>query len=322
MTGRQGVEGAEATSPIGKPEHAGLRVPTSFGEIVDEIVRCTEIPRAEVERRVWMEAMEPGSNVLEDVRGFGVTPHEHDPAMERLYRDGDGFIYETLVFWVRPTRTPWTWDAAERIERYRRRTGRSADDVEILMLGDGAGNDSMVLADLGFRVHYFDVPGSRTYEFALRRFEHHGLLGDRVRLVPDYKSCLERTFDVVVCFEVLEHLPDPVRAIGELGAMLKTDGIALITEDFGDLDDHLPTHLRESCRYVGRTPFLFLAGGMVLTWYNRTLPFKPMEFVKVERVGWRDRWRLWRDARVRGAFFERYMNHLTRRLEKVPYLGG
>lgn len=322
MTGERKVRSAEVGSSDGEPSRASVRVPMSFREIVDEIVRFTDVPRSEVERRVWMEAIEPGSNVLEDVRRFGVTPHEHDDRMERLYREGEGFIYETLVFWVRPMRTPWTLDAVERIERYAHRTGRSAEDIEILVLGDGAGNDSIVLAEHGFRVHYFDVPGSRTYDFALRRFEHHGLLGDRVRRVPDYASCLQRTFDVVLCFEVLEHLPDPVRAIGELGSMLRTGGIALITEDFGDLDDHLPTHLRVSCKYVGRTPFLFLAERMVLTWYGRTVPFKPMEFVKVERVRVADRWKLWRDARVRGAFLGRYVNHLTRRLEQLPYLGG
>jgi hypothetical protein len=78
----------------------------SYGAIVREIVRFTDIPREEVERRVWMQALEPGSNVLEDVRRFGVTPHEHDEHMDRLYREVNGTIFEPLAFWANPMRTP------------------------------------------------------------------------------------------------------------------------------------------------------------------------------------------------------------------------
>lgn len=294
----------------------------SYGEIVREIVRFTDIPREEVERGVWMQALEPGSNVLEDVRRFGVTPHEHDERMDRLYREGNGFIFETMVFWAKPMRNPWTHDALDRIRLYTERVGRSTEDVEILILGDGSGNDSLFLASHGYRVHYFDVPGSRTYEFAMRRFDHYGLLGDSIHPVADYASCLGRTYDVIVCFEVLEHLPEPVQAVREIGTMLRPEGIALITEDFGDIIARLPTHLRVSAHLEGRTPFLFLANQMLLSWYSRTLLFKPMEFVKVERVRWADRWRLWRDARVRGAYLARPMSRLTRRLEELPHLGG
>lgn len=299
-----------------------IPLPMSYSEIVREIVRFTDIPREEVERRVWMQALEPGTNVLEDVRLFGVTPHEHDENMDRLYRDGNGFIFETMVFWAKPMRNPWTHDALDRIRLYSERVGRSAEEVEILILGDGAGNDSLFLAAQGYRVHYFDVPGSRTYEFAMKRFDHYGLLGGRISPVEDYATCLRREYDVIVCFEVLEHLPEPEQVIREIGTMLKPQGIALITEDFGDFAPHLPTHLRVSAHLEGTTPFLFLAQRMVLTWYGRVLPFKPMEFVKVDRVGLADRWRLWRDPRVRGAYLDRPMSRLTRRLEKLPHLGS
>jgi SAM-dependent methyltransferase len=309
-----------ATAAAGDKEP--IRLPTSFRDIVDEIVRLTDLPREEVEHRVWMQALEPGSNVLEDVRRFGVTPHEYDDRMLRLYRDGCGFIYETIVFWARPMRSSWTHQALERIRLYAERTGRSAEEITILVLGDGAGNDSLFLARQGFRVDYFDVPGSRTYDFAMKRFDHYGLLGNRIHSVPDYAMCLQAEYDVVVCFEVLEHLPDPAQTIRELGTMLKSGGIALITEDFGDIVGRLPTHLRSTSKLVGTTPFLFLNNRMVLSWYSRVEPFKPMEYEKVERVTIAHRWRLWRDFRVRGAYLGRYMGIVTRRLDKLPYLGG
>ena len=312
---------AGATSGPERQKGAPLPLPMSFGEIVHEIVSFTDLSREEVEQRVWMQALEPGSNVLEDVLRFGVTPHEHDENMDRLYRDGNGFIFETMVFWAKPMRNPWTHDALHRIRLYAERIGRSAGEVEILVLGDGAGNDSLFLAAHGYRVHYFDVPGSKTYDFAMRRFDHYGLLGGAIHPMADYASCLQREYDVVVCFEVLEHLPEPLQVIREIGTMLRPQGIALITDDFGDLSPHLPTHLRASAHLEGRTPFLFLAHGMVLTWYGRALLFKPMEFEKVERIGPAERWSLWRDAQVRGALLAGPVSRLTRLLEKLPHLG-
>jgi SAM-dependent methyltransferase len=314
--------GPAAMAPLEPYQRASVHLPTTFREIVDEIVRFTDISREEVEHRVWMQALEPGSNVLEDVRRFGATPHEYDDQMLRLYRDGNGFIYETMVFWPKPMRSRWTHQALERIRLYADRIGRSAEQIDILILGDGVGNDSLFLAEHGFRVHYFDVPGSRTYEFAMKRFEHYDSLGDRIRPVPDYASCLQGRYDVVLCFEVLEHLPDPVQAIRELGTMLKKGGIALITEDFGDIVDRLPTHLRISSGLVGTTPFLFLNNRMVLSWYSREWLFKPMEFVKVERLTLAHRWQLLRDPWVRGAYLGRYLSLLMRRLNKLLYLGG
>ena len=58
-----------------------MRVPLMFEEIVNEIVRHTSCSREEVAHRVWMEALEPGWNVLQDVARFGVIPHQHDEKM-------------------------------------------------------------------------------------------------------------------------------------------------------------------------------------------------------------------------------------------------
>jgi ubiquinone/menaquinone biosynthesis C-methylase UbiE len=49
-------------------------------------------------------------------------------------------------------------------------------------------------------------------------------------------------FDAVLCIEVLEHVPDPVRALEELCRLLKPGGILLVTAPFCSLTHFAPYH--------------------------------------------------------------------------------
>jgi SAM-dependent methyltransferase len=297
-----------------------VKLPLAFDEIVDEIVRFTDLKRAEVEHRVWMHAIDPGWNVRQDVFRFGVTPHQFDERMLELYREGDGFIFDSLVFWAQAGRPHWATRSRERIEHYARASNRERGGIRILIHGDGVGNESLFLAHSGYRIDYFDVPGSRTFDFAVKRFAYHGFLDNAIRPVVEYDQCLNQQYDVVISFEVLEHLPDPVQAIHDISAMLKVGGIALITEDFDDVVEHLPTHLKANARLAGRTPFLFLKDGMLLTWYSRKPLFKPYEFTKVNDPSLRYALTLLGDGYVRGPFLARYLRPLSRKIEKLAYL--
>jgi 2-polyprenyl-3-methyl-5-hydroxy-6-metoxy-1,4-benzoquinol methylase len=279
-------------------EPVAIELPSGFFDLVHEISSLTRLPQAEVERRIWAEALQTGHNVLEDVARFHVTPHVYSPEMEQLYREGDGFIFETLVFWMKPTRQKWTAVAMERLRLHAAANGIPVSGLKILMLGDGTGSDALLLAKHGFRVVVFDVPGSKVMDFAIRRFRYHGVLGDQVRIEEQYQRCLDGGFDAVLSFEVLEHLNDPPSAIRDVRRMLKKGGIALITEAFGGIDPYLPTHLIANRRYFGHTAFLFCKHGMRLRWYNREPCFKPMEFIHGEDTGIADALKLLADRRV------------------------
>jgi ubiquinone/menaquinone biosynthesis C-methylase UbiE len=54
--------------------------------------------------------------------------------------------------------------------------------------------------------------------------------------VPDEK------FDVVLCTEVLEHVPDPIGAINEMNRILKKGGVMIITSPFCSLTHFAPYH--------------------------------------------------------------------------------
>jgi SAM-dependent methyltransferase len=297
-----------------------LRLPQTYAEIVDEIVRFTSLPRNEVEHRVWMQVLEPGWNVLNDVERFGVIPHMDSENMTQLYRDGDGFIFETMVFWAKPDRRRWTEDALEQIKKHATQAGKPNHDICILIFGDGTGNDSLYLASHGFKVDYFDVPGSKTFNFAMKRFDAYGFLGRSIRPLPDYQSCLNQEYDIFISFEVLEHLSDPVTMIRDISSILKTGGIAIITDDFGNITGRLPTHLKANSKFVGQTPFLFLKNNLLLSWYSRQTLFKPMEFTKMRTISACTWLSLIRDYNVRSSLLAKYSAKLARFVEKLAYL--
>lgn len=288
-----------------------IKLPCSYQEIVDELVNFTDLPRQEVEHRVWMQALGEGT-VVQEAKHFGVTFHEYDDKMEQLYKEGYGLIIETMVFWASQERQLWIQQAVERIRLYAQKNNRALDDLAILMLGDGTGNDSLELVRNNFKINYFDIPGSKTYNFATKRFAHYDLIGDRVNLISDYNSCLTSQYDVVLSFEVLEHLTDPVAAIRDINLMLKPDGIAIITEAFSAVSDNFPTHLKSNLKFANQTPFLFLQNKMLLTWYSQKsfFKFKPMEFVKKEKISLPDFISLLKDAKISRPYINAKMRKL------------
>jgi SAM-dependent methyltransferase len=296
-----------------------VRLPLSYQEIVDEIVRFTPIPREEAEFRVWMQALQPGWNILQDVLQFGVTPFVSNEKMDDLYEKGDGFIFDSLVYWANPERCRWIELALERLLRYADANALHRQDMSILMFGDGAGNDSLYLVHHGFRVDYFDVPGSKTYDFALKRFEHYGFLGKGIQVLTEYQDCFQKKYDTVISFEVLEHLTKPLQAVQDMSFALKDGGLAIITEDFGDTVAYLPTHLESNNRYYGRTPFLFLKYHLLLSWYSQETLFKPLVFEKKPKVTITDWLSLVKDYHIRSTYLSRYSRNAARFIEKLAY---
>jgi SAM-dependent methyltransferase len=67
----------------------------------------------------------------------------------------------------------------------------------------------------------------------------------------------DESFDVVLCTEVIEHHPEPIRVVNELGRLLKPGGLLLLTAPLGSGIHQEPFHF-----YGGYTPY----------WYRRFLP--------------------------------------------------
>jgi len=66
----------------------------------------------------------------------------------------------------------------------------------------------------------------------------------QVDIVSDILNIPEpdASFDAVLCTEVLEHLPDPVRALDEMARLLRPGGMFIITAPFWSLTHFAPYH--------------------------------------------------------------------------------
>jgi SAM-dependent methyltransferase len=66
----------------------------------------------------------------------------------------------------------------------------------------------------------------------------------KIDIVSDICSIPEpdNSFDVILCVEVFEHIPDPVAAIVEFNRLLQKDGLLIITAPFYSLTHFAPYH--------------------------------------------------------------------------------
>lgn len=107
-------------------------------------------------------------------------------------------------------------------------TMRPFDGLSVLDIGCGGGLVSEPLARLGARVTGID-PGEENIAAARRHAEPQGL-------GIDYRACRAedlvaagKTFDVVVCLEVLEHVPDQASFVRLCAELVRPGGLLLLS---------------------------------------------------------------------------------------------
>ena len=76
------------------------------------------------------------------------------------------------------------------------------------------------------------------------------------------------SFDVILCTEVLEHVPEPIRAVHELARLLRPGGAMLLTAPLGSVLHQEPYHFY---------------GGYTEHWYRRFLDDTGCDVVEVAR---------------------------------------
>jgi SAM-dependent methyltransferase len=196
-----------------------------------------------VQARLREENANPGANVAHAFKKAGLEPYVWSEAMARFYEQSDAFLYELVVWNANKLKCRMRWWVARYLADY------AQGMCKVLCIGDGLGFDSAYLAQIGHNVTYYEVPGY-TESFAGKVFAEQRA-GIPITVLTDTGQIPRESYDVVVCLDVLEHVPDPTGFVRTLAGYLRPGGLFIVHAPFYMIHPSNPTHLKANRRYSG-----------------------------------------------------------------------
>lgn len=213
------------------------------------------------------------------------TPEE----IRRFYAQTDLYLWELFA-----------WNGSAAYEPYLRRLQHLAklwppwSHPRALDYGCGIGTAALRLAELGYRVTIADIPG-RTFDFAQARLARRGYRAEAIDIVDDIPQLREESWNVLVSFDVLEHVAHP-KPLGRklIRALVRGGGASVVTA-FNLHDEVWPHHLES-----GKDEF----GGARWEMYLRSLGMRQVGDSCYQRTGLvgealrRLRYRFWKTTGI------------------------
>jgi 2-polyprenyl-3-methyl-5-hydroxy-6-metoxy-1,4-benzoquinol methylase len=266
------MDGAPGFDPLRNINHMASLISEVTGDPADEVIDALE-----------QERQHPGRTVAREFNQRGGPRYVWGPHLEAFYSSTNSFLYE-LAVWnrnlLKATMRRWTI-------RHMALPGRPLD---VLGIGDGLGFDCLQLARKTHRVTYFELPGT-SEQFARKLFER---TGRHIPILTDPAAIPRESFDAIICFDVLEHVPDPVSMVKTLASYLRPGGLLYVSAPFYMILPWYPTHLRNNRRFSGSLNLYRQAGMQLvsgrLTWYPivvRKSGSSPMPSAPITTLGLR-----------------------------------
>jgi len=238
--------------PASTDRHRG----TDFGDIdalAGRIATALGVTPEEARGRLAEECASLGVNVRRDLARRNIQPHVWSDGLIRFYESTDAFFYE-LCAWNSTTekRRQRSW-IVEHLGH------RGTRPLSILTYGDGLGFDGVEFTLAGHTVTCFEV-STRYRAFAQALARDHGIT---IEWLENEEDLHGRRFDVIVCLDVLEHVPDPPRLVNQLAQLLAPDGELIVHAPFWLVDRGTTTHLATNRTYSGDISRLYTPAGLV-----------------------------------------------------------
>lgn len=225
-----------------------MRLPSSTPEyfkdeekIVNWLSQLTNQSPISVRSRLQQEHDNPGINVSNALGQYGLEPYRWTDELTEFYSKTDAFLYELIV-----------WNLNKLKRRIRKCIGKYlyknlGQNLNILTVGDGLGVDSVYLARAGHRVTYFES-SAYSQAFAKKLFADCAV---DINVLDTPNQIPQNSYDVVVCLDVIEHVPDPPRFIKTITSYLKLNGHLIVHAPFYQIRPNTPTHLKSNRKYSG-----------------------------------------------------------------------
>jgi SAM-dependent methyltransferase len=223
-------------------------VPEYFNDeetVVKWLSQLTNKSTTSVHSRLQKERDNPGINVSDAMRQYGLEPHRWTDKLTEFYSQTDAFLYELIV---------WNLNKCKR--RMRRRIGKYlyknlGQHLNILTIGDGLGVDSIYLTRAGHQVTYYET-SAYAQAFAKKLFAD---CAKDINILDDLNQIPKNSYDAVICLDVLEHVPDPSEFVKAFTGYLKHNGHLIVHAPFYQIHPSTPTHLKSNRKYSGSLGF-------------------------------------------------------------------
>ena len=243
------------------PAADGPPIWSGWARLADRLPPGTPVVRTRAERWYWQRLADPfleaweGERDREELQRYLGSDYEERrlqrhvagleeeeaaaPDEQTFYRTSRAYLYDLTVFSMSGTKAP-----------YRRLVREvAAPGARLLDYGCGIGADGLRLLEQGYRVEFADFDNP-SVEFLRWRLQQRGLEAR----IHDVERDIPGGFDVVYCFDVLEHVDDPVRVIERLEALAEIVVVNFLEPAAHDPHIHRPlpiTELLDRCAEHG-----------------------------------------------------------------------
>ena len=200
-----------------------------------------------------------------------VTDPSDPNQLIRFYNESQAELFEQIA-----------WHASEPIHHRSLVCADLASTLpgrDFLDYGSGIGSNAIVFGLAGFRVTLADV-ADPLRNFARWRCERRGI---PVRTIDLKRETLDASdYDVITCFDVLEHVPAPLEAVRRMRDGLRIGGVFFLYAPFG-FDPVRPMHVVHDDPVSGKVRAL---GFAIKPEWENAFPahvFPPQSYVRVAR---------------------------------------